>query len=354
MRIAALASGGVDSSVALARLVEAGHEVHAFYLKVWLEDELAHLGRCPWEEDLGFVRAVSDQLGVALTVIPMQRAYREAVVAYLLGELERGHTPSPDLFCNARIKFGAFPDWVDAELSGRRFERVATGHYAVREKGPEGPELHRGPDPVKDQTYFLSRISAVQLERSLFPVGRMRKAEVRRVAARLGLAPKDRKDSQGICFLGGVRYRDFVRAHLGERPGPVLNEATGAEIGRHRGHWLFTIGQRRGLGLSGGPWFVSGKDPAANRVLVRRESGRPRRRFRVGDFHWIGASAPAAAERLLVRVRHAPELAPAVVRPSGAGASEVLLDEPDAGIAPGQFAVFYRGPRCLGSGRILT
>ena len=353
MRIAALVSGGVDSSVALVRLVASGHDVHAFYLKVWLEDELDYLGECPWEEDLRYARAVADQCGVPLTVIPLQRAYREGVVTYLLEELEGGGTPSPDLFCNSRIKFGAFTEWVDTEIPGGRFERVATGHYARRVESEDGFELHRAPDPVKDQTYFLSRISARQLERSLFPVGGLKKAEVRNVAARLGLAPRDRRDSQGICFLGNVRYRDFVRAHLGDLPGPVVDEATGDEIGTHRGHWLFTIGQRRGLGLSGGPWFVSGKEPGANRVIVRRGAGRPASRFGLADLHWIGRGASTGAERLLVRVRHGPELAPAHVSWDGAGCGEVRLDAPDEGIAPGQFAVLYRGARCLGSGRIV-
>ncbi len=352
MRVAALTSGGVDSSVALARLVEEGHEVHAFYLKVWLEDELEHLGECPWEEDLRYARAVAGQVGVPLSVIPLQRAYREGVVAYLLDELEAGGTPSPDLFCNSRIKFGAFAEWVDAEIPGRRFERVATGHYARRVEAADGVELHRAPDPVKDQTYFLSRISSGQLARSLFPVGGLQKTEVRKLAARLALAPQDRRDSQGICFLGGVRYRDFVTAHLGDRRGPVVDEASGEEIGTHRGHWLFTVGQRRGLGLSGGPWFVSGKDPGENRVMVRRGAGRPVRRFGLEDLHWIGGGASSGAGRLLVRVRHGPELAPARVSWDGSGAGEVLLDEPDQGIARGQFAVLYAGTRCLGSGRI--
>lgn len=352
MRVAALTSGGVDSAVALARLVEAGHDVHAFYLKVWLEDELEHLGECPWEEDLRYARAVAGQFGVPLTVIPLQRAYREGVVAYLLAELERGGTPSPDLFCNSRIKFGAFADWVDAEIPGGRFERVATGHYARRIETAAGVELHRAPDPVKDQTYFLSRISARQLERSLFPVGGLQKTEVRRCAAQLGLAPQERRDSQGICFLGGVRYRDFVMAHLGDRPGAVVDEATGDQIGTHRGHWLFTIGQRRGLGLSGGPWFVAGKDPRANRVIVRRGAGRPVRRILLEDLHWIGGGASSGAVRLQVRVRHGPELADARVSWEETGRGEVFLDQPDEGLAPGQFAVLYRGARCLGSGRI--
>ena len=149
-----------------------------------------------------------------------------------------------------------------------------------------------------------------------------------------------------------MRYRDFVTAHLGDRPGPVVDEATGDEIGTHRGHWLFTIGQRRGLGLAGGPWFVAGKDPRANRVLVRRGAGRPANRCRVEDLHWIGGGAPSGSERLHVRVRHGPELVPAQVSWDENGEGEVVLDGPDEGLAPGQFAVLYRGTRCLGSGRI--
>jgi len=356
MRVAVLLSGGVDSAVALARLVEEGHRVRAFYLKVWLEDELADLGGCPWEEDLRFARAVCDRLEVPLTVAPLQRAYRETVVAYLLRELESGATPSPDLLCNSRIKFGAFFDRLAEETEGPG-DRVATGHYAVRTEGAEGPELHRSPDPVKDQTYFLSRLTEAQLRRALFPVGGLRKSEVRRLAADLRLAPGRRPDSQGICFLGNVRYRDFVRAHLGERPGPIVDEDRGREIGTHRGHWLFTIGQRRGIGLSGGPFYVSGKDAEENRILVRRGSPRPASRFRVGDFHWIGAPPASIPERLTVKVRHGPALVPAALRAPeapGAEGAELVLEHPDDGVAPGQFAVFYDGPRCLGSARIAS
>lgn len=356
MRVAVLLSGGVDSAVALARLVEEGRRVRAFYLKVWLEDELDHLGGCPWEEDLEFARAVCEKLGVPLTVVPLQRAYRETVVAYLLRELRAGATPSPDLLCNSRVKFGAFFERL-AEKDAAAGDRVATGHYAVRVEGAQGPELHRSPDPVKDQTYFLARLTESQLRRALFPVGRLEKTEVRRLAANLELAPRDRPDSQGICFLGKVRYRDFVRAQLGERPGPIVEEESGREVGTHPGHWLFTIGQRRGLGLSGGPFYVSGKEAKENRVLVRRGSPRPASRFRLGDFHWIGPPPAPVPERLTVKVRHGPALVPAALHPPeapGADGAELLLERPDDGVAPGQFAVFYDGSRCLGSARVTS
>ncbi len=345
VRIAVLTSGGVDSSVALALLAEAGHRIEAFYLKVWLEEELAEIARCPWEEDLGFVRAVCRQLDAPLRVVGLQQAYRTRVVEYLLAELRSGGTPSPDLFCNSRIKFGAFLDWLEAEDPG--FDRIGSGHYAV---AAPGPELRRGADPVKDQTYFLSRLRRDQLARVVFPLGKLAKTEVRERAADLGLPTHDRPDSQGICFLGGVRYRDFVRARLGERPGPVVDESSGEPIGEHRGHWFFTIGQRRGLGLSGGPWFVSRKDAATDRVLVRRGAAPPVSRFPVRDFHWIG-EAPEPGEPLLLRLRHGPELLPGRLKTREDG-FEVSLDEPDPGIATGQFAVFYRDERCLGSARI--
>ncbi len=341
MRTAVLVSGGVDSAVALALLAEAGGAVEAFYLKVWLEDELRGIADCPWEEDLGFARAVCERVGVPLRVVALQQVYRTRVVDYLLGELRSGGTPSPDLLCNSRVKFGAFLDWLDEEAPG--FDRVGSGHYAEIARGPE---LRRAADPVKDQTYFLSRLTGTQLARAAFPLGRLRKSEVRRRARGLGLRPHDRPDSQGICFLGGVRYRDFVRASLGERPGPIVDESSGAALGRHPGHWFFTIGQRRGLGLSGGPWYVSGMDPDSDRVFVRRDAAPPVRRFAVGDVHWIGEPA-RPGEPLLLRLRHGPELLRGRLE-----SGEVFLDEPDPGVAAGQFAVFYRGERCLGSARI--
>lgn len=348
VKIALLLSGGVDSSVALHLLRRAGHsDVAAYYLKIWLEDDLASLGSCPWEEDLRYARAVCDAAGVSLTVVPMQRAYYERVVSCAIEELRLGRTPSPDVLCNERIKFGAFLDALQDSC-----DRVATGHYAVLEERPDGPLLKRSPDPVKDQTYFLSHLSRAQLARALFPIGAMRKAEVRAEARRLDLANKDRPDSQGICFLGKIRYPQFVRAYLGERPGDIVELGSGRVLGRHRGYWFHTIGQREGLGLGGGPWYVVKKDAAADVVYVSHASVRqPRATFSVSRLHWI-AGPPQPGARLLVRIRHAPALASCALRPTAADALEVTMDPPDAGIAAGQFAVFYDGDTCLGCGVI--
>ena len=252
-RIAVLLSGGVDSALALALLREAGHRLTAFYLKIWLEEELAFLGDCPWEEDLRYARAVCRELRVPLQVVPLQTEYQQAVVEYVLRALRAGRTPSPDVLCNRTIKFGAFVDRIGAD-----YDAVASGHYARLAPAPDGHcRLLRGVDPVKDQSYFLAYLRRGQLRRLRFPLGGLRKQQVRALARERGLAPSDRRDSQGICFLGKLSYPAFVRAHLGEAPGPIRELTGGARLGSHRGHWFHTIGQRQGLGLGDGPWYVA-------------------------------------------------------------------------------------------------
>ncbi len=353
MRVALLLSGGVDSSVALHLLREAGHDVTAFYLKIWLEDELAYLGDCPWEEDLDFARAVAEQQGVALEVLSLQTTYHRRVVAELLDELRAGRTPSPDIWCNQRIKFGAFVEALE-ERAGNAFDAIGSGHYARVEHAAGGSRLLAAVDPVKDQTYFLHQLRQSQLARCLFPLGDWPKERVREEAARRGLPTAGRRDSQGICFLGKLDYDSFVRAHLGEAPGPIVEAETGRELGRHRGYWFHTLGQRRGLGLSGGPWYVVAKNPAANEVRVSRDAGSPRgpsQRFLLPHPHWIHQDV-VGEEELEVKVRHGPQRIGATVHPGPAGGLRVELTVPDPGIAPGQFAVLYRGEECLGGGAI--
>ncbi|MBN1442528.1 MAG: tRNA 2-thiouridine(34) synthase MnmA [Planctomycetes bacterium] len=350
MKIAALLSGGVDSSVALRLLREEGHrDLTAYYLKVWLEDELSHLGGCPWEEDLRFARAVCEAAGVELEIIPLQTEYYRTVVAYALSELKAGRTPSPDIFCNQRIKFGAFLEQI-----GESFDRVATGHYA-RIRSEDGLRyLLRGVDPVKDQTYFLSHLSQGQLARILFPVGALKKSEVRRLAAELDLPSRDREESQGICFLGKIRFDEFVRSHLGERKGPIIERDTGRLLGEHRGYWFHTIGQRKGLGLSQGPWFVVGKDVESNVIYVahgRSLSRHARSVFRAADPSWI-ARPPGRAD-LEVKLRHSEKLYRCRLEEESGGRLRVELEGSDTGVAPGQFAVFYEGDICLGGARII-
>ncbi|MCH2579719.1 MAG: tRNA 2-thiouridine(34) synthase MnmA [Planctomycetes bacterium] len=350
MTTAVLLSGGVDSSVALRLLQEEGHDdLTAFYLKIWLEDELHYLGECPWEEDLADARAVCDAAGVPLEVVPLQRQYWDRVVSYTIAELKEGRTPSPDIFCNQRVKFGAF-----LEEAGEGFDRVATGHYARTEEADGLHWLKKGVDPVKDQTYFLCYLDQAQLARCVFPLGALPKNEVRALAERYGLPNSARPDSQGICFLGKISYNDFVRHHLGEKPGDIIRRETGEKLGEHRGFWFHTVGQRRGLGLAQGPWFVSGKDVEENIVYVSHADELPeasRSEYRIGEPHWI--SAPPGEGSLQVKLRHSEHVYECELSDPGAENVVVRLASTDAGIAAGQFTVFYKGDVGLGAAPIL-
>ncbi len=377
MKIAVLLSGGVDSSVALHQVLRSGnHQVTAYYLKIWLEDDVSFLGECPWEEDLSYARAVCQQAGVELRILPLQLEYYDKVVSYALAELERGRTPSPDIFCNQRIKFGAFFDSVD-----EHYDRVVTGHYARVELGEDGKHhLFQAPDPVKDQSYFLSHLSQEQVSRLWFPLGNMQKTEVRLLANELNLPNKDRKDSQGICFLGKIKYPDFVRHYLGEKDGPIIRRETGEELGRHKGFWFHTIGQRSGLGLGNGPWYVSDKDPDNNIVFVSHADDIRdafHKRFLCAELTWISSvrpdwiagGTPPEGRRFSLKLRHGPRMDACVVRPAestdlalaslpravrknGDFRLAVAMEEGDKGLAPGQFAVFYLDDECIGSGKI--
>ncbi|CAM9231192.1 unnamed protein product [Discosporangium mesarthrocarpum] len=397
--VAVLLSGGVDSSVALRLLIDQGYRPRAFYLKIWLEDELAHLGECPWEEDLEYAEAVCRQCSVPLEVVSLQKEYWEHVVAYTVREAREGRTPNPDVMCNSRIKFGMFYDYI-----GKRFSRVATGHYAqvvLTEdnslggdsiNGPRGPgqvfgsvgvrgqraRLLRSPDNVKDQTYFLCALSQEQLRKALFPIGGYTKAEIRELAKHYNLPTKSRKDSQGICFLGKLKFDDFLRHYLGEFPGPVVDYHTGEQIGTHRGLWFHTIGQRKGIGpvldvgqVNRGPWYVARKDIPSNTLQVTNKLDAidgPRESFEVEGLRWVSGRCPDVLAQegrmeLQVKTRHGPtsqdctlECLPEALLPgsppSARAGGRVRLAKRDSGLAPGQFAALYLGDECLGAGVI--
>ena len=213
-----LLSGGVDSSVALHLLRrEKKHDITAFYLKIWLEEELSFLGDCPWENDLKFAREVCEMAAVQLQILPFQSEYQNAIVQYTLEELKAGRTPSPDIVCNQQIKFGEFRSQIESCYS-----HIATGHYALIIKDNGMFKLGCSPDPVKDQTYFLSSLDQRQLKQVVFPIGHLCKNEVRDLAQEFNLPNKTRKDSQGLCFLGKIKYNEFVKFHLGECPGDII------------------------------------------------------------------------------------------------------------------------------------
>lgn len=348
MKIAVLLSGGVDSSVALRLLKAQGHSVTAFYLKIWLEDELSHLGQCPWEEDLQWVRQVCAQALVPLEVVSFQRPYWDEVVSYTVSQVRSGLTPNPDMLCNQLIKFGAF-----LRAFGNQFDKVATGHYAQVCEQRGICTLRQSPDPIKDQTYFLSQLSQEQLSRALFPIGHLTKPQVRALAAEFGLPNKDRKDSQGICFLGKIKFREFIRHHVGEKEGKLIELETGTTVGKHQGFWFYTLGQRQGLGLSGGPWYVVSKIPEDNVVVVSRSYYAPekdRHIVHVSNCQWI--SEEPRKPWLGVKLRHGPVVYQAQVSYGKPGELTLTLPTNDQGIAPGQFAVLYDGQVCLGGGVI--
>jgi len=349
MKIAVLVSGGVDSSVALALLQQQGHDLTAFYLKIWLEDELSFLGSCPWEQDLSFVRGVCEQLNIPLQVISMQKTYHNRVVDYMIKEVHKGNTPNPDILCNQYVKFGAFYDAIDDS-----FEYVATGHYAQVEHGDTISVLKKAKDQIKDQTYFLSYLSQAQLRRALFPIGSFKKSEVRALAQQFNLPTYDRKDSQGICFLGKIDFSEFLKNHLGTKKGDIVEFETGKKLGQHDGYWFFTIGQRQGLGLSGGPWYVVSKQIDRNIVYISKAYDlvqQHKNSMIVKNFNWNQNIATTKTE-LDVRFRHGATLHAAHVLQQEHFLHIALQHESSQGIAAGQFAVLYDGDICLGGGVI--
>ena len=352
LKIAVLASGGVDSSVVLKLLQEQGHDVTAFYLKIWLEDELSFLGECPWEEDLAYLRQICAAGHIPLEIINLQKEYHEQVVAYALAEIRAGRTPNSDLLCNSKVKFGRF-----YEVIGDRFDAVATGHYADKTVIGDLHFLTRAKDSWKDQTYFLAHLEQRQLQRAIFPLGPYLKSEVRELAARFDLPNKNRRDSQGICFLGQIKYNDFVRYHLGEKPGELRNIDTGEQVGTHKGYWFYTIGQRKGIELSGGPWFVVEKDITNNIVYISNSYRSPdkiRDCFLVENLHWIsGEPSASQLDSLEVKVRHGEKLYPAQLTLMDNNLARVTIQGSDQGFAAGQFAVFYSGKYCLGCATIV-
>jgi tRNA (5-methylaminomethyl-2-thiouridylate)-methyltransferase len=349
MKIAVLLSGGVDSSVALKLLTDKGHDITAFYLKIWLQDELSFLGECPWEEDLNYVREVCKKENVPLEILSLQTEYWDSVVTYTITEIKEGRTPNPDIFCNSLIKFGQFYDKID-----KSFEKVASGHYAKVEKINGKYALKISPDPVKDQTYFLSYLNQNQLARAFFPLGDFVKSEVRTFAEKFDLPNKNRKDSQGICFLGKIKFNDFIKHHLGEKKGSIINYDTKEKLGGHNGYYYYTIGQRSGLGLSGGPWYVVEKNVGENTVYVSKEnkSKRERDTFYVTKLNWI-LESKLENENLKVKIRHGKHFYDCWINFEKDDLLKVKLNQRDKGIAPGQFSVFYKDDFCLGGGVII-
>ena len=334
-------SGGVDSSVTAALLVDQGFDVTGVYMKNWTQD-LPGM-KCPWADDLADAKRVAVQLGIPFKVYDFQEDYRHLVVDYMLNEYRAGRTPNPDIMCNQEVKFKLF---LEAALADGA-EMIATGHYASVKDG----RLYKAADELKDQTYFLYRVTERALQHTLFPLGIYKKEHVRKIAQDKGLSTATKRDSQGICFVGSVGIRDFLSEFVKSEPGSIIDRDSGATVGRHDGAVFYTIGQRHGLDVGGGmPYYVVGKDMEKNEVYVSRnlnDESMWRTSIELGDMHWVH-EAPADGEPIVVRMRHRGKLLAAELH-----GSFLTMHEPERAVTAGQSAVVYRGDEVLGGGIVL-
>ncbi len=339
-------SGGVDSSLAASLLKERGYHVVGVYMKNWTQD-LPGM-KCPWAEDLADAKRVAVQLGIDFKVFDFETEYREKVVQYMIDEYSAGRTPNPDIMCNQEVKFKLF---LEAALEDGA-DMIATGHYA----GTKNGELLRAKDDNKDQTYFLYREQGKALEKTLLPLGEFTKPEVRRMAETRGLFTASKKDSQGICFVGKIGIRDFLKQFIPEqKPGKIINQQTGKVVGYHDGAIFYTLGQRHGLNIGGGlPFYVCGKNMSKNEVYVTTDLNNGElwaREIKLSAVHWINQPADTT-KSYQIRVRHRAPLIESRIEFDGDNLTLKLADEQRA-ITPGQSVVIYDGQICLGGGIVI-
>lgn len=333
-------SGGVDSSLTAALLVEQGYDVTGVYMKNWSQD-LPGM-KCPWAEDLADAKRVAVQLGIDFKVFDFELAYRDKVVGYMIDTYREGRTPNPDIMCNQEVKFRLF---LEAALEDGA-DMIATGHYARTQDG----KLLRAVDDNKDQTYFLYRVTSDALEKTLFPLGGYTKPEVRAIAEERGLYTARKKESMGICFVGQVGIREFLGQYVETRPGDIIDKESGKVLGRHDGAIFYTLGQRHGLDIGGGlPYYVVGKDMDKNEVYVstnlQDESLWPTE-IKLGALHWIGDDSGDGEYQ--IRVRHRAPLVQAKLV-----GDTLYLAEAQRAVAPGQSVVLYDGDSCVGGGVVV-
>lgn len=401
MRVVVGLSGGVDSSVAAHLLIEEGHDVIGLFMRNWHDESVVLDNECPWIDDANDAMLVASHLGIPFQVLDLSDAYRERIVEYMFREYETGRTPNPDVLCNREIKFDLFLKAAQ-ELGA---DAVATGHYCRKKSktGPAGPEaiIHRllaGKDHNKDQSYFLCQLNQQQLSKALFPIGELTKPEVRQIAHAIELPTANKKDSQGLCFIGKVRLPEFLQQQLEVKPGIIIeipedhpvclqrstmlehaatedlcpadaeplrwNASDGVQVGTHQGAHFYTIGQRRGIQVGGKPQplFVLQKDVQENILFVGQSethAGLMRKALRIAlvDAHWIREDLSLEEGEIqsewMVRFRYRQPLQKATLERSGENIF-IWFENAQTGIAAGQFAAWYDGEECIGSGVIAT
>ncbi len=346
-------SGGVDSSVAAALLLDQGFDVAGAFMKNWSDTKDPRTGECAWKEERRDAMRIAAQLDIAFETFDFEEEYNRRVVDYLYREYAAGRTPNPDVLCNREVKFDLFLK----EALARGADFIATGHYARVAKKDDGTyALLAGLDRGKDQSYFVHALGQEQLARTLFPVGHLDKRDVRAYARDRGLETAEKKDSQGICFIGKVELREFLKRALAPKPGPIVT-VEGQTIGRHEDAQSFTIGQRHGIGVGGGdPYYVVATDVTTGTVTVARGADHPalsKPALTAGEWHWVSGREPELPLCCRARIRYRQPLQACEAAPAEtSGTLRIRFDRPQRAVTPGQFAVLYDGDEVLGGGVI--
>lgn len=350
-KITVALSGGVDSAVSAALLVDAGYDVSGIFMKNWSGEDFSVNSDCPWEQDQKDAELVCKKLGIPFKSVNFEKQYRDIVVKYFFDEYAKGRTPNPDVLCNKEIKFKLFLEY--ATQSGAQI--IATGHYARIKRTKSGFQLLKGLDKNKDQSYFLHRLNQEQLSKTVFPLGDLEKSQVRELAKKYNLPNAKKKDSQGICFIGKINVQEFLRENIKTNYGEIIDIDTNEKVGAHDGVMFYTIGQREGIGIggSGEPYYVVGKDSIQNILYVAKGRKNPAlfsKTVEFEDLHLVNPQTNLKDKYISASIRYRHKPSNGYINKEF---NEFTFDEHQRAITPGQSIVFYDNEICLG-GAVIT